>query len=88
MCQKFEEFLKNIHILGRKRGRCLKLVKNHLLRHALCFGDAEGASAFSADHACRPKGFAFRYPSSQHFAKKLATGNFFYEKCPLGFESF
>jgi len=35
VCQKFEEFLKNIHILGRKKGRCLKLVKNHLLRHAL-----------------------------------------------------
>ena len=31
---KSKEFFKNIHILDRKRGRCLNQVKNHLLRHA------------------------------------------------------
>ncbi len=33
--------------------------------------------------ACRPKCFAFRYPSTHQKAKKLATGNFFRAFCPL-----
>ena len=35
MHQKLMKFLKVIHILGKKRERCLNWVKNHLLRHAL-----------------------------------------------------
>jgi len=44
-----------------------------------CYGRAVGSSRFASySLACRPKSFAFRYPSSHHFTKKLAAGNFFF----------
>ena len=51
-------------------------------------GASNGTNALRAFPACRPKGFAFRYPASQQKAKKLAPGNFFYTLFALlGFKS-